>query len=354
MRALVTFVLVVLILLAACFTYAHRALYQKRFENALREEAERALHSNPDFSRVTVSFKALSANLGGTVTLPKYREQAQRRVNAIPGARAIAARNAIQVIPTLRIEQRPDGGYQGVGWLPPGDWRERASAIFAATAPQIRIDLTGVQPDPSVLEPTFLNQPQLPEFLHFFFITVTNGQLDLDNTHVRMGGKVHGEAERQRLLTLAGQAMGPTAEVSLANDFEVMPPIAPARGVIGGAADGNDLLRLLRSYPIYFDTGSSSVKGEEAAKVDQLAMVMKKLSPTGRFVVGGHADSSGNPTANQALSLRRAEAVAAQLAARGVPRRQLEVRAFADKQGGPNSSAAEGKRQSRRVEIWPK
>ena len=67
--------------------------------------------------------------------------------------------------------------------------------------------------------------------------------------------------------------------------------------------------------------------------------------------MAGHADRSGSAQYNQRLSQRRADAVAAELVARGVPRNIIMVSAYGESR--PLVPTADGVRepQNRRVEI---
>jgi outer membrane protein OmpA-like peptidoglycan-associated protein len=67
--------------------------------------------------------------------------------------------------------------------------------------------------------------------------------------------------------------------------------------------------------------------------------------------VNGYTDRSGAPQFNEALSIRRANAVAAELLRRGVPRNEIVTRGFGE--ANPLVPTADGVRepQNRRVEI---
>ncbi|NNE85811.1 MAG: OmpA family protein [Alphaproteobacteria bacterium] len=73
-----------------------------------------------------------------------------------------------------------------------------------------------------------------------------------------------------------------------------------------------------QSYRVYFDTNSTELQEQGVTDVILAAQDFKDMGRA-RIVVAGHTDSVGNPAANQALSKRRADAVAAALRARGVP-----------------------------------
>jgi hypothetical protein len=70
-----------------------------------------------------------------------------------------------------------------------------------------------------------------------------------------------------------------------------------------------------------------------------------------RIEVAGYADRAGNPQYNQRLSKRRAQAVAAELERRGVPRSAMVIQGFGEER--PLVPTADGVRvpQNRRVEI---
>jgi outer membrane protein OmpA-like peptidoglycan-associated protein len=98
---------------------------------------------------------------------------------------------------------------------------------------------------------------------------------------------------------------------------------------------------LPESYVVLFESGSDRVDGvglNVASSVSRAAL----LTTPARINVIGHADPSGSATANEALSLQRAENVAAALARAGVSPELIDVQA----RGA--SGAAE---DARRVEI---
>lgn len=362
MKALGTFALALLILLAACFSYAHRALYQQRFERDLTAEATRVLQSHPEFNRVHVSFTALDARLSGTVALPRNRDEARKLIDALPGARVTETGNGIRIGASLRLEPSAGGGYEASGWIPvAGDWRGRIGAALGAAAPQVRFDLAPLQTHPFAEEPSFVSQPTFADFVRTYFSTVSAGRLALENDHVRMAGRVRGDADRLRLVAMAVRALGPGREVQVENEIELLPRggdvKSGAPSLPGGSArepvSAGDLGGILRGCTVYFGAGSSSLEGPELAKVDAAAAAIRRLAPSGRFLVVGRADASGNAAANQRVSQKRAAALANALAARGVPRAQLEVKALVDPAPAPGASP-EARRQGRRAEIIPR
>ena len=69
---------------------------------------------------------------------------------------------------------------------------------------------------------------------------------------------------------------------------------------------------------VLFDTGQAVLKPGADLTIDRLAAFMKE-NPQSRVMIEGHTDSVGSDEYNDALSERRADAVAAALIRRGVP-----------------------------------
>ena len=65
----------------------------------------------------------------------------------------------------------------------------------------------------------------------------------------------------------------------------------------------------------------------------------------------GHADSIGTDAYNQALSVRRADAVKAYLQSKGLEANRVYTEGKGEKQPIANNSTAEGRAKNRRVEI---
>lgn len=320
-------------------------------------EGTRALRSNPELSQVSLSFQGLDARLSGFVSHPKLRLEAQTKVDAVPGARVVSQRNQIRVTPVLRLEPLGPGNYRLSGWLPSDLWRDRVAALLATAAPRITFDLAPVQVDATVLDPAYLDQAMMPSLLSTFLAGVSQGALVLEPNRLAMSGTVRTETEKLALHSLAQRCMPGPGNPVVENNLTFAAG-GEARGRaptwVGASIPGMDLGRALRSFPIFFDSGSATLKPEEAAKVDQLVAAIRQLSPQGKFVVCGYSDSSGAASVNQRLSSGRAEAVAAQMIARGIPRSQLELRTVIEKLTAAQSKNPEARRRSRRVEVTAK
>ncbi|MGI4731807.1 MAG: OmpA family protein [Janthinobacterium lividum] len=112
---------------------------------------------------------------------------------------------------------------------------------------------------------------------------------------------------------------------------------------------GDDLLLSLPSG-VTFAYASADVQAGFRRTVDQVATVIAQYPQT--YVdVYGHTDSVGGDAYNQALSDRRAGAVAAFLEADGVQPARIGTRGFGRTQPIASNETEEGRATNRRVEI---
>ena len=98
------------------------------------------------------------------------------------------------------------------------------------------------------------------------------------------------------------------------------------------------------TYTVYFDYNSSQL-GPAAREVVRFAADGYKARPPSSVQVTGYTDPSGSAGYNQRLSLRRANAVAAELQSDGVPQSALVV------SGQGESSKEPTPGQDRRVDV---
>jgi outer membrane protein OmpA-like peptidoglycan-associated protein len=123
------------------------------------------------------------------------------------------------------------------------------------------------------------------------------------------------------------------------------------------AGIGLDVLRIGNSIVIRipaaltFDTASATLKPQFSATLLEIARTVKSRNRTYVDVLA-HSDLSGSDKANQALSDRRAAAVATQLSSRGVAKSRIASRGLGETSPlyNPENSETE-KAANRRVEI---
>ena len=104
---------------------------------------------------------------------------------------------------------------------------------------------------------------------------------------------------------------------------------------------------------VYFATGSAAIS--EQGKADLRSIAGKATGIKGYMIgVTGHADTTGDPDANQALSEKRADAVVHYLrkCCEIQPYRVMTGQAMGeDRQVGSDTQSAQGKAQNRRVVV---
>ena len=101
---------------------------------------------------------------------------------------------------------------------------------------------------------------------------------------------------------------------------------------------------------LLFDSDSAALSAPALATVDHLTQVLSGVGIHGA-AVEGHTDSTGTPDYNAQLSLRRAEAVKAELVRAGMAAAQVRTAGKGERQPIASNVTSEGRAQNRRVVI---
>lgn len=101
---------------------------------------------------------------------------------------------------------------------------------------------------------------------------------------------------------------------------------------------------------VLFDTDAATLKPGAALTIDRLAKFLAGNEET-RILIEGHTDSTGPDAYNQALSERRAQAVAGELQGRGIAATRFTVLGRGEGFPVAANETAAGRQQNRRVEI---
>ena len=113
--------------------------------------------------------------------------------------------------------------------------------------------------------------------------------------------------------------------------------------------DGDNLVLDMPSE-ITFGVDSSNIDPGFRNTLDQVSLTLEQYEKTYVDVMG-HTDSTGSDAYNQALSERRASAVADYLSSRGVQSARLATRGYGESQPKASNLDAAGRSANRRVEI---
>jgi outer membrane protein OmpA-like peptidoglycan-associated protein len=101
---------------------------------------------------------------------------------------------------------------------------------------------------------------------------------------------------------------------------------------------------------VLFDTGQATLKPGADLAMNRLATYLNANRDT-KIIIEGHTDSRGSDQYNEALSERRAQAVATALESRGVSADQLQTAGRGKQYPVASNDTPEGRQQNRRVEI---
>jgi outer membrane protein OmpA-like peptidoglycan-associated protein len=140
-----------------------------------------------------------------------------------------------------------------------------------------------------------------------------------------------------------GQNYNHSILVGLRYNFGVAPPPPPPPPVVPAQAPA-------RSYLVFFDWDKATLTDRARQIIKEAADNSTKVQYT-RLEVNGYTDTSGTPRYNQGLSVRRAQAVAAELVKDGVPRNAITIQGFGDTHLLVPTGPGVREPQNRRVEI---
>lgn len=127
-------------------------------------------------------------------------------------------------------------------------------------------------------------------------------------------------------------------------NFGVAPPPPPPAPVAAPAPAP------ARTYLVFFDWDKYSLTDRAKAIIAEAAQNSTKVQTT-KIQVNGYTDTSGTPEYNMGLSIRRANAVKAQLITDGVPANIISIEGFGDTHLLVPTGPGVREPQNRRVEI---
>lgn len=105
---------------------------------------------------------------------------------------------------------------------------------------------------------------------------------------------------------------------------------------------GPERLKVIQTADVFFGTGQHTLSADGMKAIRLIAMRALQTQEAEIAIAEGHADSTGDPAANQALSKRRADAVTAALVMNGVPLAWVKAEAFGDtKPAAPNTTESD-------------
>lgn len=104
------------------------------------------------------------------------------------------------------------------------------------------------------------------------------------------------------------------------------------------------------THGILFDTGSDRIRPESLPTLKMILGILEG-DPKLKFSIEGHTDNQGGKNVNQPLSEKRAKAVMAWLAGKGISAGRLTSKGWGDTKPLDKNSTPEGRANNRRVEF---
>jgi len=137
----------------------------------------------------------------------------------------------------------------------------------------------------------------------------------------------------------ASEAVAEKEQLLAVNQAEVAKVKEEARGIV-----------ITLSGSVLFATGKYDLLPIAREKLDEVA---KALNDQGykSMLVEGHMDSVGSASANETLSLKRAESVRTYLVSRGVPSDKIRASGLGSSRPISENTTPDGRANNRRVEI---
>lgn len=164
--------------------------------------------------------------------------------------------------------------------------------------------------------------PALPALLGVLTAMKGKGTIEVHDRVVAVTGTVSSADHKVKVLGEVQAAIGASYEIDDRLTVAHVPAEAmarPSRATIQSTLD-----ELLRREPIAFESNSAALTKRGRSALDKIVPVLQR-APDLSVEVGGHTDPYGNPTYNQQLSQRRADAVRQYLMAQNVPNRVSAV-----------------------------
>ena len=141
---------------------------------------------------------------------------------------------------------------------------------------------------------------------------------------------------------VAAPAPAPAPAATVAPVAAAPAPAAPAAGAAA--------TKVTYAADAFFASNSAVLKAAGKAKLDDLVDKVKAINLE-VIVAVGHTDNKGKDASNQALSVRRAEAVKAYLVSKGIEKNRVYTEGKGSKQPVADNKTAEGRAKNNRVEI---
>jgi OmpA-OmpF porin, OOP family len=173
---------------------------------------------------------------------------------------------------------------------------------------------------------------------------LSTGTLVMTDREVKISGDALYEAAMAQIR--AGLAKDFPQGWQLKAELSVKPAAAPVDPTVCQQL----LSELLEKGQIRFEPGRAAIDPDSAGLLDRLVEATLRC-PTAKIEIAGHTDAAGEDAFNQALSEKRAQAVADYLVKAGLSADRLAAIGYGSSQPVATNDTDEGKAQNRRIDF---
>ena len=99
--------------------------------------------------------------------------------------------------------------------------------------------------------------------------------------------------------------------------------------VVPEVKKGDDLAKVLKLNPIYFDTNKSAIRTDAKIELDKVVAYLLQY-PSVKIEIGSHTDSRGSDANNLSLSKRRAKSTASYMTSRGIDSERVTWKGYGE------------------------
>jgi outer membrane protein OmpA-like peptidoglycan-associated protein len=156
--------------------------------------------------------------------------------------------------------------------------------------------------------------------------------------------------DAQRALAQADQSRTEAARQLAAAETERARVAKLQKELADLQAQQTDRGMVLTLGDVLFDTARAELKSGAFSTIDRLATFLRE-NPERRVAIEGHTDAVGSDSSNLSLSQRRADAVRAALASRGIGGIRITAQGMGEAAPVASNDTAEGRQRNRRVEV---
>lgn len=177
---------------------------------------------------------------------------------------------------------------------------------------------------------------------------LSNGSARVTSDEITISGNTGRQDARAEITKLLSSKLGETGRFSVKVTYlEKLDPIA---SMLQPEECEAKIAAILAKRQITFEPGSDTVDAASLGTVDEIAETLKNCVDV-RMEIGGHTDSQGRETMNQALSKSRAQAVLNALRERRILTGGFTAVGHGEAQPIASNDTEEGREANRRIEF---